>query len=106
MTAGKRIRLGRTPPRILRNTDGDSYAIEAHEDPSELIPDSPEGSFAVQLDYDDGNGMWISTGVSRDLSTCLEDGVRRSASLTNVRSQYHTPIYSRLRFRTLKGDPG
>lgn len=32
---------------------------------------TPEGAdaFFVYGEYDDGNGMWIITGVSRDLST-------------------------------------
>jgi hypothetical protein len=31
---------------------------------------TPDGDvFFVQAEYDDGNGMWIMTGVSRDLST-------------------------------------
>ena len=33
-----------------------------------IIP--PDGdAFFVYGEYDDGNGMWIITGVSRDLST-------------------------------------
>lgn len=60
MCADRRIRLGRTPPRILRNTDGDSYAIEAHETaPPDITP--REGPFHVeQREYDDGNGLWIT----------------------------------------------
>ena len=56
---GKRSRVGRTPPRILRNTDGDSYAIEAHADAPPSSPTS-EGRFHVDhWEYDDGNGLWI-----------------------------------------------
>jgi hypothetical protein len=33
-----------------------------------ITPDHGD-SFFVQGEYDDGNGMWIITGVSRDLST-------------------------------------
>ena len=33
-----------------------------------ISPDVGE-PFFVQGEYDDGNGMWIITGVSRDLST-------------------------------------
>ena len=33
-----------------------------------ISPDHGE-PFFVQGEYDDGNGMWIITGVSRDLST-------------------------------------
>jgi hypothetical protein len=55
----RRIRLGRTPPLALRQTDGDSYAIEAHEDPPDHIPSASGGSFDVQLEYDDGNGLWV-----------------------------------------------
>jgi len=64
MTAGKRCRFGRTPPRIFRNTDGDSYAIEANT--TARFPDSPgNGPFHVkQEEYDDGNGLWITLGES------------------------------------------
>jgi hypothetical protein len=59
-----RFRLGRTPPRILRNTDGDSYAIEATAPPS--LPDDfdPGHGGAVSFEYDDGNGLWITSGES------------------------------------------
>lgn len=33
-----------------------------------ITPDSGD-AFFVYGEYDDGNGMWIITGVSRDLST-------------------------------------
>jgi hypothetical protein len=50
----------------------------------------------LQLAYDDGNGMWISNGVSRDLTIVWRDGVRRGASVPIGRLDYHTPIYSAL----------
>jgi hypothetical protein len=60
MTAGSRIRLGRTPPVVLRGVDGDSYAIEAHENPP-VLPTPALGDFpCAQLEYDDGNGLWIT----------------------------------------------
>jgi len=66
--AGKRTRLGRTPTLILRNTVGDSYAIEATADPPS--PHEPESGSSGDLsfEYEDGNGMWISSGVSVDKS--------------------------------------
>lgn len=32
-------------------------------------------SVICSCEYDDGNGMWITAGVSPDLSTCLRHGV-------------------------------
>lgn len=43
-----------------------------------IIPDSGD-AFFVQGEFDDGNGMWIITGVSCDLSTDLTEGVPRRA---------------------------
>jgi hypothetical protein len=34
-----------------------------------LITPAIGGPFVMDLEWDDGNGMWISTGVSRDFST-------------------------------------
>jgi hypothetical protein len=34
-----------------------------------LITPDVGDAFFVEGEYDDGNGMWIITGVSRDLST-------------------------------------
>lgn len=33
------------------------------------VPPDVGGSWYVQDEYDDGNGMWITVGVSRDFST-------------------------------------
>ena len=49
--------------------------------PSEEFPDPRAAPLHVEAEYDDGNGMWITSGVSPDLCTCLRDGVRRSATL-------------------------
>jgi len=62
MTGRMRIRLGRTPTRILRNTDGDSYAIEAHVDPAPSDDFDPEYRRGLSFEYDDGNGLWITSG--------------------------------------------
>lgn len=50
-------------------------------DPLEDFPHSRGASLHVQAEWDDGNGVWYVNGVSPDLSTCLRDGVRRSATL-------------------------
>jgi len=56
--------MGRTPTRILRNTEGDSYAIEAHTDPPQL-PSELVGDLQLErAEFDDGNGMWSFFGVS------------------------------------------
>lgn len=60
-SADRRTRLGRLPPLVLRQIDGDSYAIEAHEEAPEEAP-RPSGAFVVQLEYDDGNGLFIRNG--------------------------------------------
>ena len=55
-----------TPARLLRQTDGDQYAVteallvsSPDVGPSEL-PEELGGAFVVQLEFDDGNGVWIS----------------------------------------------
>lgn len=63
---------------------------------SELHSGADDAAGGLLCAYDDGNGMWISHGVSRDLSTCLDHGVRRSASDLPGRLNYHTPIYAAL----------
>lgn len=50
-------------------------------DPLEFWEDRSGAAWHVQAEFDDGNGMWVNLGVSLELSTCLGDGVRRSATL-------------------------
>lgn len=61
---GYRLRVSRWVPRILRQTVGATYAAAEHRDP--IGPQPPElgADGVVQLDYDDGNGCWVSNGVS------------------------------------------
>ena len=47
--------------------------------PSEEFPDPRAAPDRVSFSFNDGNGMWISTGVSPDLSTDLTEGVPRRA---------------------------
>lgn len=54
----------------------------------------------TQLEFDDGNGMWISSGVSCDLSTCLRHGVSRRTTSEKILTLDTTPLFSRLIFRT------
>jgi len=55
-----RFRPGRARIVALRNTIGDSFAIEAWAEPPTSNHPDVGGSFLVQGDYDDGNGLWIS----------------------------------------------
>jgi hypothetical protein len=53
----------------------------APTEPSEP-PEHPRGALSCeQVEWDDGNGMWITSGVSVQLCTCFCHGVRRSATL-------------------------
>jgi hypothetical protein len=61
MNTGKRCRFGRTPPRILRNTDGDSYVIEAYQEAHPLDDFDPGYGGPLSCEYDDGNGLWITS---------------------------------------------
>jgi len=47
------------------------------------------------VEMDDGNGMWITTGVSRDLCTCLHDGVSRRTTPPEPILPYDTPLFDR-----------
>jgi hypothetical protein len=53
-------RLRRTPPRILRNTDGDSYAIEAQQEAPPPDDFDPGYAGLPLVEYDDGNGLYIA----------------------------------------------
>lgn len=61
--AGRRVRLGRTDPRVLRQIDGDSPAVAQHSAPPVPHEDHTGGAEPFVVEYDDGNGMWIH-GVS------------------------------------------
>lgn len=79
----------------------ESATVEARDAPDcpassslDIGPHSESGAFSCE--YDDGNGMWISDGVSRDKLIVWRHGVRRSASDLPGRLNYHTPIYAAL----------
>lgn len=100
MAAPQRRQRGRRPPVILRQTIGHSYAIEAHEDAPDPAPGDIGAFLCAELEHDDGNGMWISDGVSQiNLDAC---GMVYDEAPVSIQSDSitPTPIYSGLIFRT------
>jgi len=93
-----RYRSGRTPTRILRNTEGDAYVAATHREAPDPNAEERYRSGAFLHEYDDGNGLYIAQPQFSDtpiyLSTIRRawdiNGVRRSARDPNGPSQLTT----------------
>jgi len=70
----------------LRDSDGEWPATSEYRDTTPIPPGArATPGIPVELlgdcaEFDDGNGLWINSGVSRDLSTDLTEGVPRRAT--------------------------
>jgi len=62
MARTPRVRWNRTTPRLLRHTDGDTPATAVHAPPPAEASHEGSAGGGVFFEYDDGNGLWITSG--------------------------------------------